>query len=401
MPNPASAVNDPEPMRHAGRELLSLALIDSRNRSLSWLSAFDGADLQAVRSQFDAPQWIIGHAAWFQEYWVGRHVQRSRGGRADPAGPRLASIEPRADEAFDPARSTRAQRWAQAALPDSELRAYGAATLETTLELLERCDDSDDALHFFRLALGHEDADAETLACLAQAADLPAERGGASSPAHAGIWPARARRDALWLPAQRFWLGSAPGGFVPRNEQWAHEEAVPEFEIDAQPVQWAQYVEFIADGAYDDPRCWSTEGWAWAQATQRRAPRYVQQSTGAVLARRRGQVQRLAGAQAVMHVSWFEADAFCRWAGRRLPTELEWELAAMTAHARGFTWGDVVEWTAGRAAYWSPGEKPPAQARVARGASQMTVARCRHGKARRFMQPDCDNAFVGFRSCAP
>src|SRR5690606_16421945 len=139
-------------------------------------------------------------------------------------------------------------------------------------------------------------------------------------------------------------MGSpASKGFVFDNEQAQHEVSVPEFEIDAQPVSWAQFVEFVDDGAYDRPELWAPEGWNWLQATAasegRRGPRYVEQigvASGAVMQTRFGKPMRMLGNQPAMHMSWWEADAWCRWAGRRLPAEVEWEVAAHTAARRGF-----------------------------------------------------------------
>jgi formylglycine-generating enzyme required for sulfatase activity len=292
-------------------------------------------------------------------------------------------------------------------LPDvGTARSYLAETLETTLDLLAGSGAGDDALHVFRLVLLHEDRLAETLAVAAQWLQVdPADAGApGASP------PARVEREPLWLPAQRFDLGSARGGLVPPNERWAHAVDVPDFEIDAQAVSWSRFVEFAEDGGYDDARVWSADGWAWAQAEGRRAPRGVEQLRGGVMRQQRGLVRRAAGGQPVVHVSWYEADAWCRWAGRRLPTEVEWELAACTAASRGFVWGDVLEWAAGSAKAWPNhgaalvagfSTVPPTRPmRVLRGASSWTVPRCAHPKARRFALPRRDDLFCGFRSCA-
>jgi ergothioneine biosynthesis protein EgtB len=404
----AATIHDPLAMRRAGRELLSLALIDARNRTLRWLSAFHGTNVDVLLNEFDPPLWLVGHLAWHQECAIARNLGRAQGTGATGATT-LASIDPRADAWFDPKISSREQRWRDTDLSDAHLRDYLAATLETTLELLERAPEDDAGLHLFRLALAHEDWLAETLAAMAQAASL----GGPATKELWPIWPSRVRREPLWFGAQRVSLGTRRGAFVPDNERWAHDEPVPEFEIDAQPVQWSQYVEFVDDGGYDEPRWWGQAGWAWLERQQRRAPRYVEQTGRAVLAQRAGQLQRVASAQAVAHVSWHEADAWCRWASRRLPTEPEWEIAATTGVSRGFVWGDVHEWMAGRAARWSDEPPSPAPAwagdesstalrslRVTRGGSVMTVPRLKHPKARTFCGPEHDAAFVGFRSCA-
>ena len=404
----AYTLDDAQGMRQADAELLSLALIDARNHSLRWLAAFErhaaaGGAALAPADDVEAPLWLAGHAGWFQEFWIGRHVQRQRGEGCDPAAPRLASIEPRADAWYEPARVDRAQRWQSGLDGAASVRAYLAETLETTLDLLAAADPGDAALHFFRLALLHEDRIGEAMAVTAQAMQLDA----AATEAPWAAQPARPERAALWLPAQRFMLGSQPGGLVPCNERWAHEVLLPEFEIDAQAVSWARYVEFAEDGGYDERRWWSEPGWAWAQAQGRRAPRYVEQLRQGVLVQRQGRLQRVSAAQAAVHVSRFEAEAWCRWAGRRLPTEVEWEAAACTAGARGFVWGDVFEWTGGSARGWpghaaAPGDLdrlPAGGSGVLRGGSWMTRTRCKHPKARRFAAPDSDAMFCGFRSC--
>jgi gamma-glutamyl hercynylcysteine S-oxide synthase len=393
-------------MRRAGRDLLSLALMDARNHSLRWLQAFEDARMavpESLRPEVDPPLWTLGHLGWYQEYWIGRNVQRHRGEHCDPRAPRLASIEPGADGWFDASLAPVATRRALA-LPDAQaVRAYLAETLETTLELLEHAHEGDAALYFFRLALFHEDAHAEGLAVLSQQLGFDA-----------GLWPALSTlpaRPALLFPAARARIGSESGeGFAYDNEQPAHEVALPEFEIDAQAVSWAQYGEFVEDGGYDEARWWTPEGWAWVQAAGRRSPLYVDQMRQGVLQQRFGRLARVPLGQAALHLSWYEADAWCRWAGRRLPTEVEWEHAARTGESRGFRWGQVWEWTAGRFRPYDHFEPGPDlghtmpgfddRHRVLRGASFATRERLRHACYRNFELPDCDAQFTGFRSCA-
>jgi len=400
-------VHDAQAVRQAGPDLLGLALLDARNTTLAWLAAFDGLAPDIALDDFDPPAWLAGHAGWFQERWIARHVQRNRGAACDPQSPRLPSIEPDADAWFDPHERGRRQRWTAAAPDPQAVRRYLAATLEATLELLDKAPSDAQALHFFRLALYREDRIGEQFAVLAQALDLAPERwpSGWAAP------PARVRREAIGLPAQRVRLGAADAdetAWRPAIEDGRCDEEVPEFEIDAQPVSWGQWLEFIDDGGYDCPAWWGDDGGDWVETHGRRAPRYVEQQAGGISARRGGRLQKLPAAQAVLHVSWYEARAWCRWAGRRLPAEAEWVLARRAAAGRGFTWGDALEWVADRAARWpgaraAPGEDDELLAagrRVLRGASLAAGGRLRHPGARRFAAPGSDEQFCGFRSCA-
>ena len=385
-------------MRSADKGLLSLALIDARNQTLRWIGAFDGAPALAtpMTAGIDPAPWTAGHIGWFQEHWIARNMQRQRGERGDPTHPKLASILPEADRCFDPAAVGPSGRWSLELPALQTLKQYLVDTLETTLDLLEAAPDDDAALHFYRLALFHEDQRSEAFAELAQAAGLDAR-----------VLPPLATtvaRDPLLFPATRWRLGSEPGGFVFDNEKWAHEVALPEFEIDAQAVNWAQYSEFVQDGGYDERRHWSDVGWGWVQMLGRRTPRNVDQMRQGVLLRRFGHLVRAPLTQAAAHVSWFEADAWCRWAGRRLPSEAEWEAASVQGASRGLRWGDVWEWTSNsfRAYPDSPlcFDQVPAMGKVQRGASFATSSRLRHPTVRRSRGPADDVGFSGFRSCA-
>ncbi|MGH8805097.1 MAG: selenoneine synthase SenA [Polaromonas sp.] len=410
-------------MRRAGRELLSLALMDARNHTLHLFGQYQKV-LEAVN--FAVPQlpivnpplWELGHVGWFQEWWIGRNMQRALGTRCEPVHARLASIEPNADRWWDSEHVAHDTRWALD-LPDmGSCRAYLLNTLESTLDLLEKTgsdNDSDDALYFYRLCLFHEDMHGEAFAYTAQtlglALDPPLQEAFTPLPA--------AVREPLLIPATVWQMGSPTGagcGFVFDNEKALHAISVPEFEIDAQPVTWSQYVEFVGDGGYDRQELWHPAGWQWLQALAagegRRGPRYVEQigvASGAVMQTRFGRPMRMQGSQPAMHMSWWEADAWCRWAGRRLPAEVEWEVAAHTAARRGFRWGDVWEWMGtsfrpypGFAADPYQGYSQPwfGSHKVLRGASFATRARMKSPKYRNFYLPERDDIFCGFRSCS-
>lgn len=408
-------------MRQAGKEVLSLALMDARNHTLQLFGQYQDA-LEAVNfavpqlATLNPPLWELGHVGWFQEWWTGRNLQRALGTRCEPAHARLPSMEPRADGWWDSGQVPHGSRWTLD-LPDvAQCRAYLLDTLESTLELLQRVgDESDDALYFYRLGLFHEDMHGEAFAYMAQTLGLPLGKffQKALTPEPMAL------REPLLIPATTWNTGSASGpgsGFAFDNEKAQHAISVPEFEIDAQPVTWAQYVEFVGDGGYDRAELWHPDGWQWLQALAagegRRGPRYVEQiggGSGAVIQTRFGQPMRMHAHQPAMHMSWWEADAWCRWAGRRLPAEVEWEVAANTAARRGFRWGDVWEWM-GTTFRPYPGFAPdPYEAysqpwfgthKVLRGASLATRSRMKHLKFRNFYRPERDDIFCGFRSCA-
>ena len=409
-------------MRAAGRDLLSLALMDARNHTLQLFGQYQNA-LEAVDfkvpqlATLNPPLWELGHVGWFQEWWISRNMQRARGRRCEPEHARLASIEPHADAWWDSAHVAHHTRWSLA-LPDvASCRAYLLDTLESTLDLLEKAGAgdkaSDDAFYFYRLCLFHEDMHGEAFVYTAQTLGLPLDKA-----LQAAFTPAPvAMREPLLIPATLWQMGSGEGaGFAFDNEKALHPISVPEFEIDAQPVSWAQYVEFVDDGGYDRAELWHPDGWRWLQGLAagegRRGPRYVEEigvASGAVMQTRFGQPRRMLGNQPAMHMSWWEADAWCRWAGRRLPAEVEWELAAHTAARRGFRWGDVWEWM-GTTFRPYPGFAPDPYVdysqpwfgshKVLRGASFATRARMKSAKYRNFYLPERDDIFCGFRSCS-
>ncbi|MCX7168050.1 MAG: selenoneine synthase SenA [Rhodocyclales bacterium] len=372
--------------RGGGRYALAAALRDSRATTLALLDAYIaalGEPLAVPYSvQLNPPLWELGHVAWFQDYWVARSRQRERGVACDPDHARPAGRLPQADALYNSSCVAHATRWALP-LPDlAATRTYLAESLAETLALLAGAGETDDGLYFYRLSLFHEDMHAEAAIYMAQALDIRLP-GGLMRPA----LPLR-QNQVLHSPPQRWRLGWSGPGFAFDNELQAHDVAVDGFEIDSEPVSWARYL-------------------PWLEATGAEPPRYLRRQDGAWQCRMFGAWQPLDLDAPATHLAWFEADAWCRWAGRRLPTEAEWELAAYTLAE--FRWGQVWEWTASRflpfpgfvahpyrdySAPWF-GERY-----VLRGASRASSPRMAHPRYRNYFTPERNDIHTGFRSCA-
>ncbi|MDE2046867.1 MAG: SUMF1/EgtB/PvdO family nonheme iron enzyme [Betaproteobacteria bacterium] len=397
-----AAAYGPE-VRSADRDVLSLALMDARNYTLALFDAF--APLAAegylvpYNPALDPPLWTLGHIAWFAERWTLRH---------EPAGGSAtrAPLLPQADALYDPLRVAQRARWEAPSPPLQALKDNLQATLEASLEQLATLPATDASLHAHRMVLFHEELHAEALHEALQALglrELPVMRRALS---------VARPREPLLIPATSYRLGVAPdaAGFCFDDERAQHEERVPQFDIDAQAVTWAQFVEFIQDGGYDDARWWSERGRDWLVATQRRAPLYVEQARSQVLVKRFGATLRVMLEEPVRHVCLWEAQAYARWAGRRLPTEVEWEIAAVGGQRRGWSWGQVLEWTATPFRPY-PGYEPGEATRAfgapgfgvlqaVRGASFATSARLRWPQRRSARLPERDAGFIGFRTCS-
>ena len=391
--------------RRGDARALAQALQDSRRDTLATFAVLQRAlpDLRVpLQSELNPPLWELGHIGWFQEYWLARNPCRDHGAAADPMLPRQAPLRPDADALYNSSEVPHDSRWSLP-LPDAEhTRAELAQQLAQTLRLLDGLHGADDRrLYFFRLCLLHEDMHHEAALYMAQSLGIVNED---------PRWKPRALPPppaALQLPGGPWRLGSE-AGFAFDNELAAHAVELPASCIDAQALRWDQYLPFVESGDAAQARWWSPAGWAWRQAQPTAAPRYLRFVGQAWLHWRHGRWQPLNPAEAACHLSFFEAEAWCRWAERRLPSEAEWERAAVT-RPEAFRWGDVWEWTASAfqpypgfvphpyrdySAPWFDGRP------VLRGASCMTQPRLRHPRYRNFFAPQRNDVPAGLRSCA-
>jgi iron(II)-dependent oxidoreductase len=278
--------------------------------------------------------WEAGHVAWFQEKWVLRHAAGRRPIRAD------------ADALYDSAAVPHDTRWGLSLPGPEETLRYLGEVRDRVLERLRgreptRCD-----RYFILLSVFHEDMHAEAFAGTRQSLGYPAPAGPTSWEGE-GAGPLSGDAE---VPGGTFRLGAAPEEpFVFDNEKWAHPVELRPFRVARAPVTQAEFTAFVEDGGYRRQQFWGPEGWRWREEAGAGHPIYWRREPGGRWLRR--DFDRWVGLepyQPVVNVNWYEAEAYCRWSGRRLPAEAEWEAAACgPGPKRRFPWGEAPP--AGRA----------------------------------------------------
>jgi len=301
------------------------------------------------------PRWEVGHVAWFQEYWCLRGGSEAR-----------PSILPNADALYNSATVPHDTRWDLPLPSFADTLAYRDEVSERLISRVERGEADP---YFVRLAVRHEEMHAEAFHYTRQtlgyaAPDEKLSKGKDGDEAY---------------PGGVFRLGARPGEvFAFDNEKWSHPVVLEPFRMARRPVTYREFLAFVEAGG-DAPLYWK-------EGKVRRFDRWID----------------LPLDEPVRHVSWHQAIAYCRFAGRRLPTEAEWELASPEP-------AGVWEWTSStflpypgfvRDPYKEYSEPWFGTHKVLRGASFATPPSVRYPRFRNFYTPERADIFAGFRTCA-
>lgn len=305
----------------AGETISSLR--DARERTRALADDLTGEQLTVPRLEIINPiLWELGHIAYFAEFWILRG---------------LLGREPfvdGADALYDSAKVAHDDRWSLP-LPDrAATLAFMQHELDAVADAAPTLDRDKRAAYFYRLALHHEDMHAEALVYTRQILAYAAPSFATREPPRAGALPGDVR-----VPGGRYRIGAVPeDGFVFDNEKWAHDVELAPFEIARAPVTNAEFRAFVQDGGYRKQALWSQAGWAWR--VDEDASRPVYWNDECTQRRFFDRTIPLHDHEPVCNVNAFEAQAYCAWAGRRLPAEAEWETAATGGSRRRFPWGD-------------------------------------------------------------
>jgi len=313
------------------------AMQDARGRTLTLIEGLDGQQLRGPMLPIVNPLlWEIGHVAYFYEYWV---LRQHLG---------LDPVFDSVDELYNSITIAHDDRWDLPLPRLNDTLAYMHEVHERVRQHMHNDGPDPRRDYLLEYAIYHEDMHTEAFTYTRQTLEYPTPAIGVVPD---GMLQGRLEGD-VEIPGGSFMLGAGPeDGFVFDNEKWAHSMEVRPFAIARAAVSNGQYAAFVEAGGYGDTSYWDEQGRAWLQQSGLDCPRYWRRAVDGWEMRHFDTWEPLQKDAAVIHVCWHEARAYCRWAGRRLPSELEWEVAAagqpdgrggLSPHKRHYPWGDAT-----------------------------------------------------------
>ncbi|MCW8852549.1 MAG: selenoneine synthase SenA [Gammaproteobacteria bacterium] len=417
-------------------------LKDSRKRTLELVEGLDQQQIMGPQLDIVNPLlWEIGHTAYFHELWTLRHL--------DGVDPLLEN----ADELYDSISIAHKDRWNLPLLSLDDTKAYMQQVLDAEIERLKNRAVTALDIYLTRYAVFHEDMHTEAYTYSRRTLSYPAPV-FTDSVLQDEAYDAGPLDGDVEIEGGSFLLGAKEDtDFCFDNEKWQHPVNIKTFAIARAATSYQQYAAFVDDGGYRNQQYWEQEGWNWLQENNLQAPDgWKKDADGNWLIRQFDQWLPMRPHTAVIHISWFEASAWCRWADRRLPSEAEWELAASGSpenmnEKRTYPWGNstpsarhvnmnsramrtidvgalpdgdsaygcrqmlgnVWEWTAdtfnpypGFVADMYQDYSQPlfGQTKVLRGGAWTTRSRMIRNTWRNYYGADRNDVFAGFRSCA-
>ena len=417
-------------------------LIDARRRTLELVEGLD--EQQIIGPQLDIVNpllWEIGHTAYFHELWTLRHLDKAN------------SLLQNADELYDSINIAHDDRWNLPLLSLDDTKAYMQQVLDAEINRLKNRNVTALDIYLTRYAVFHEDMHTEAYTYTRRTLSYP-EPVFANTVLDDENYDTGPLQGDVEIKGGSFLLGATENtDFCFDYEKWQHPVNIQPFAIARASTSYLQYSAFVEDGGYNKQQFWDKDGWDWLQKNKLRNPDgWKKDSEGNWLIRHFDQWQPMRPHAAVVHISWYEASAWCRWAGRRLPTEAEWELAASGSadninEKRIYPWGDeqpsekhvnmdsramrtidvgalpdgdsafgcrqmlgnVWEWTAdtfqpypGFVADMYQDYSQPlfGQTKVLRGGAWPTRSRMIRNTWRNYYGAERNDVFAGFRSCA-
>ena len=421
-------------------------LKDSRQRTLELVAGLD--QQQIIGPQLDIVNpllWEIGHVAYFYELWTLRHLDG-----AD-------SFLENADALYDSINIAHKDRWDLPLLSLDDTKTYMQQVLDGVINRLQNGKTTAQDIYLSRYAVFHEDMHTEAFTYSRRTLDYPTPV-FANNVLDDEMYNAGALEGDVEIAGGDYMLGAQDDNnkdteFCFDNEKWQHPVTIQPFAIARAATSYQQYAEFVDDGGYNKQTFWDDEGWDWLQKNNITTPNgWKKYTNGNWLIKQFNLWQTMRPHTAVIHISWHEASAYCRWAGRRLPSEAEWELAASGSpenlnEKRFYPWGDespgkqhvnmnsramrsidvgalpdgdsafgcrqmlgnVWEWTADtfnpypgfKADMYQDYSQPLfGQTKVLRGGAWPTRSRMLRNTWRNYYAADRNDVFAGFRTCA-